>query len=613
MDVITGKLVGRIETGIGSLHALAVSFDGRMLVTGGSANSPTRWAFPKVYDLKTLQVIKQLPGQATTVESLEFSADGQQVACGSRYETVKIYKLDSDDVFELPSKRRNVWLSASPTDNRFAAQGTSKSLLISDPQNSHESQSAEFSFDLVCASWLPSGQGLILASRFDQGTKFVTNETPARSFALGTVSSYAETTALTTSGNVIAASFLSGEVLMWHNDSATENEPAQPLCVWQLSKSPIHSVAILDSWLVAASHDGKLIRTLIRQTKPSSTIRILPKEEWFTLGNRCIQSATWYPDGQHILMSTYNGELRLVDLATCGQPVKTTNDPMLTHLCSRQNIPIIAPRGQKTLVAGESNNEDVPSHVASFTDIVANQRVWAYTRHAALEVIGSAPGDANQPVVFRMKPSHKDHINSLAFSRDTSKIAWTGSDANVHVAFLAEPEPTTKSHKLKGRGVCLDWSHTGDRLALSGDFPIMEFDTVSGELTEIVDYGIQTSCLTYNRQGQIVSGHRDGTIHFVAPDTHRTHALQVHPSEVRSIRIINEGRIGLSLDSDANIGIWFADGENIGLIRNDVQCAQGVHAMSPRAWADEAQAVLKVLYNDRDGKLLLDTWNLGGR
>ncbi len=132
-----------------------------MLVTGGSANLTTRWAFPKVYDLRTLELIKQLPGQATTVESLAFSADGQQVACGSRYATVKIYKLDSDEVIELPSKRRNIWLSASPTDNRFAAQGTIKSLLISDPQRSHENQSTELDFELICASWLPSGKGLI--------------------------------------------------------------------------------------------------------------------------------------------------------------------------------------------------------------------------------------------------------------------------------------------------------------------------------------------------------------------------------------------------------------------------------------------------------------------
>ena len=612
VDVITGKLVGRIETGISSLHALAVSFDGRMLVTGGSAKLPTRWAFPKIYDVKTLQLIKQLPGQATTVESLEFSADGQQVACGSRYSTVKIYKLDSDEVVELPSKRRNVWLSASPTNNSFAAQGTSKSLLISDPQTTHEIQSTELSFDLVCASWLPSGNGLILASRYDHGTKFVTNETPARSFDRGTASSYAETTALTTRGNLIAASLLSGEVLMWHNDSATENEPAQPLCAWQLSKSPIYSVAIMDTWLVAASHDGKLIRTLIPQTKRDSLIHTT-STDWFARGHRCSQSVTWLPDGQRILMSNYNGELSLVDLAACGQPVNTTNDPVLTQLFSRQNIPNSSHPGQQTLIVGESLDENTKEHVACFSNIAANQRAWVYTRHSALEVIGSAPGDADQPVVFRTAPAHNNGILAVTFSHDNSKLAWTGSDAIVQVTDLAEPEPTTKSQKLKGRGGCLDWSPTGDRLALSGELPIMEFDPASHELTEIIDYGIHTLCLAYNDNGQIVSGHRDGTIRFVDPATRRTHALQVHSTEVRSLRFIDEGRIGLSLDIDANIGIWFANGENIGLIQNDVQCAQGVHAMSPQAWAGEAHGVLKILYTDSDGKLLLDTWNLSGR
>lgn len=612
VDVITGKLIGRIETGIRSLNALAVSPDGRMLVTGGSANLATRWAFPKIYDVKTLQLIRQLPGQATTIESLEFSADGRQVACGSRYSTVKIYSLDSEVVTELPSKRRNVWLSASPKSNSFAAQGTSNSWLMSDPRDSGEHQVQELNFELVCANWLPSGKGLVLASRFDHGTKFVTSETPARNFARGTASSFSEAMAITASDNLVAASLSSGEVLMWHNDSSTEHEPAQPLGVWQLSKSPVYSIALLDTWLVAATHDGKLTRILVPQSKRDSTYHQEPEVALHLLGNRGSQSVTWQADGQHILMGTYNGEFRLVDLAASGRPVNTTNDPLLAHICSRQHIPVDAQPGQSTLIAGLPPN-DGPAQVASFSDIAGNQRAWVTTRHSSIAVIRGAPGDAQQPIVFQTNPPHKDGILAVAFSRDASHLAWTGSDGNVHVACLTEPEPTTKSQKLKGRGGCLDWSWSGDRLALSGELPILELDPVSGDMTEIIDYGIHTLCLAYNHQGQIVSGHRDGTIRFVDPATRRTHALQVHPAEVRSLRFIDNGRIGLSLDSDANIGVWFANGENIGVIHHDVPCAQGVHAMSPKAWTDDSQAILKILYADSNGKLLLDTWNLSGR
>ncbi len=615
VDVISGKLVGRIETGIRSLNALAVSPDGRMLVAGGSANLATRWAFPKIYDLETLQLIKQLPGQATTIESLEFSADGRQVACGSRYATVKIYSLDSEVVTELPSKRRNIWLSASPTSNCFAAQGTMNSMLISAPHKTGEHQHEEqmLNFELVCADWLPSGNGLVMASRFDHGTKFVTSETPARSFARGTASSFSEAMAITASDNLIAACLRSGEVLIWHNDSATEHEPAQPLGVWQLSKSPVYSIALLDTWLVAATHDGKLTRLLVPQSQPASTNHLRPGDTWFALGNGGSQSVTWQADGQHILLSTYDGSVCLVDLALSGQPIHPTQDPALDQICFRQNIPFGAQSGQKALIAGLTNDGGEPVQVACITDIAANLRTWIYTRNGSLQAIGSSPGDAEQPVVIRTDSSPKDIIHSVAFTPDTSQLAWTGSDAYVHVATLNKPAPTTKSHKLKGRGACLDWSHSGLRLALSGELPIMELDTLRDELTEIIDYGIHTMCLAYNPQGHIVSGHRDGTIRFVDPATRRTHALQVHPAEVRSLSFIDNGRIGLSLDIDANIGIWFANGENIGLIRHDVLCAQGVHAMSPKAWTDDTQVILKVLYNDSNGKLLLDTWNLNGR
>ncbi len=163
---------------------------------------------------------------------------------------------------------------------------------------------------------------------------------------------YSETTALTTSGNLIAASMLSGEVLMWHNDSATEAETAQPLGMWQLSKSPINSIAIADTWLVAATHDGKLLRTLIPQMQRDSTLLATPEPAWLAGGNRHSQSVTWLPDGQSVLVSSYNGELSLIDLAACGQPVKTTNDPVLTQICSRQHIPIGSHPSQKKLIVG---------------------------------------------------------------------------------------------------------------------------------------------------------------------------------------------------------------------------------------------------------------------
>ncbi len=124
-----------------------------------------------------------------------------------------------------------------------------------------------------------------------------------------------------------------------------------------------------------------------------------------------------------------------------------------------------------------------------------------------------------------------------------------------------------------------------------------------------MDYGIHALCLAYNREKQIVSGHHDGTIRFVDPTTRRTHTLQVHPLEVRTIHIVDNQRIGLSLDIEANLGVWFANGESIGMLKHDWQCAYGAHTMNPELWTD-SQSVLRVFYNDPSGALIVDTWRM---
>ncbi len=176
---------------------------------------------------------------------------------------VKIYTLDSDEVQEIPSTRRNLWLAAAPTTNSFAVQNDLKSVIISDPKPGDQHRQLDLDFLPVCGNWLPSSDALVLASRFGYGAKIVTTENPPRTFARGDASLSAEVMSLTSGANLVAAGLLSGEVLLWRSDSPTRDGSVQPLSVWQLSKSPIYSCAIQGSWLVAASHDGELIRALI--------------------------------------------------------------------------------------------------------------------------------------------------------------------------------------------------------------------------------------------------------------------------------------------------------------------------------------------------------------
>ena len=81
INVITGELTRTITTSAASLHALAVSTDGKLLATGGVVHLDTDLSYPEVYDVLTGQMVCRLPGLLTTIESLEFSADGHWLTC----------------------------------------------------------------------------------------------------------------------------------------------------------------------------------------------------------------------------------------------------------------------------------------------------------------------------------------------------------------------------------------------------------------------------------------------------------------------------------------------------------------------------------------------------
>ena len=62
---------------------------------GVSSHLDTDLSYPEVYDVLTGELVCKLPGLPTTIESLEFSADGNWLACGARYENLKFINLKS--------------------------------------------------------------------------------------------------------------------------------------------------------------------------------------------------------------------------------------------------------------------------------------------------------------------------------------------------------------------------------------------------------------------------------------------------------------------------------------------------------------------------------------
>lgn len=108
-----------------ALYAVALSPDGKKLVTGGQDGSVVRLALPDPKGKDPTRVKAEtgtrLSGHGITVECVAWSADGQRIASGSWDNTAKLYDADGADVATLKGHNRGVMALAFSPDSRTLA------------------------------------------------------------------------------------------------------------------------------------------------------------------------------------------------------------------------------------------------------------------------------------------------------------------------------------------------------------------------------------------------------------------------------------------------------------------------------------------------------------
>ena len=86
--------------------------------------------------------------------------------------------------------------------------------------------------------------------------------------------------------------------------------------------------------------------------------------------------------------------------------------------------------------------------------------------------------------------------------------------------------------------------------------------------------------------------------------------IKVHSGEVRDIALLDQGRIGISVDVSGNASVWFAkEPEALGLLTHDFQAVYNGVSMAPRLWTDSRSAI-RLLYNDLRGGVSIEQWEL---
>ena len=608
IDVATGETQLVIPTGIDSLHALAVSRDGKSLATGGAMHPDLDLAIPKVFDIKTGALLRELPPQETTIESLEFSADNQWLACGTRYKDVQFIEIETGAISTLPASRRNNWLAASPDGKLIAAQVSPRSVLIADFHPPFSWREIEYEHELEVSAWLTGGAELIHAARPNQDTDIFASKANPLEIRLKGTSQSLEFLSISTTADYIVGSLRSGEIFVLPNSDTVSS---QSQFISRVSNAPVSSVAVVGDWLLGATHNGELIRQRIPVTK-TTTVKNLTD----TARSALPSAAAWSPQGEFALIGNEAGEVFKVDTESRFLPEIPLSkfDPTLQ---GRFNWKIEAsPFRQPSTEAKFGLDVEMISEDTGLIEslsIAPDHSTWARgTRGHGLTVMFMDRNGSKTPRTQHIKADDSgDDIGCICYSPDSTKLAWTGNSRKLCVARLLSNRLEHQSYDLPGPGSCLTWSADGSRVAVGGDFPkLLELDFASSQLSVLADYGTSTKSLVCNAKGQIVSGHLDGQIRLFDHSSRSISVLQLHPAAVRHIKVIDSGRIGLSVDVECNVGVWFAhSGERIGLIEHETKPSYGIFTMSPQLWID-ANKRLDLLHNNIDASTSVETWDL---
>lgn len=610
VDFETGAIDRKMETGISSLHALAVSQDGKVLAVGGRTDPKTDLAVPKIYRVEDGLLLQELEGQPTTIESLAFSGDGKQLACGARYEPMKVFDLETGSVSQIDSiARRHDWISVSMDGETFAAQGTEFTIRDSKFKSPREESVIKLLRASHCSHWIPGTEFLINASVND-GSLYVSTSSQGEIVANLTGGSENDpfvqivVQQISPEEFLIACGSKGGSVALWQMDVRElvvpdpNNVPSiRSFASWQVSLEPVTSLAIVHQSIFASTVAGELIRMNdISGSKP------YPK--WNTDKYNIARSGDWYPDGSYAVVGSYEGIYRIGDSAMKPESMLPSSTfktlRVTTHdLLLDQQMPFF---GMQLPVDEKLTTGFVPA--------IAFARDGKSLAVMLTEGIAISTREGTRLLAHHLPLMDTRGKANVGFSPDGSRLVWDSDERILSIAHLNSFNAKVDRFEQPGPGEVWAWSPSGKRLVVGGSYSqIIEIELDTMKATTVADYGVFTTCLAYNGEDQIFSGQPNGVIRAWDRHSDTSKVIKAHTGEIAQIALLDQGRIGISAEISGNVGVWLArEAETLGLITHDSPAASSI-SMTPKLWTDFESAV-KLLFINRRGGVSIEQWDI---
>ena len=610
VDIETGAIVRKIETGISSLHALAVSQDGKVLAVGGRTDPKTELAVPKIYRVEDGLLLQELEGQPTTIESLAFSGDGKQLACGARYEPLKIFDLETRAVSQIPTvARRHDWIDVSMDGESFTAQVTEFMIRSSKFKSPQEESVIKLTKASHCSRWIPGTELLINASVKD-GSLYVSTSSQSEIVANLTGGSENDPfvqIVLQQSGPekiLVACGSKGGTVALWQIDVRDlvvpdpNNVPSiLSFASWQVSQEPVTSLAIVHQSIFASTVAGELFRINVMSGSK-------PYPKWKNNTEFIARSGAWSPDGAYAVVGSYESIYRIGASETRFESMLPTS----TFDACRVSIQDLLHDQQMPLFGSPlPSDEELKT---GFVPAITFSRDGKSLAVMLTEGVAISTKAGEQLLTHHVPLLDTRGKANLSFSPDGSRLVWDSEERVLSIAHLNSLSKKVDRFEQPGPGEIWAWSPSSKRLVVGGSYSQIieiELDTMKG--TAIADYGVFSTCLAYNGEDQILSGQPNGVIRSWDRGSKTSKVIKAHTGEVVHIALLDQGRIGISADVSGNVGVWLArEAEMLGLIIYDSPAAPSI-SMTPKLWTD-FESTVKLLFINRRGGVSIEQWDI---
>ena len=670
IDTNSGQTIRKIETGIPSLHALSVSRDGTLLATGGVTQLPADRAVPHIYSVETGRRLQQLPGQPTTIESLEFSADGNWLAVGSRYENVQMIGLSGGQHRTLAADRRHLWLSTSSDGRVLAVQKSSAQILLADLHPPFSENLLQLPMNSSYAAWLPKSRDLLSVSQEESTIRLFDTASGAVKCEFVAGQLQIEAFYVSEDGLLLLAGTNSGEVVAWrvpvplpelskNGSAAAEVVQISPIGIWHLATSAVTSVAATHASIYASSINGELIAMRRPAVLNFAQADFSPQNAQL----QQIASAAWSADGKFLLAGRRDGSVVWLDVS--GQTMsddelkvilrgdESFREPTQQHVPDASGgLTVLMPPVDISREPLQRDARGVPlqtqAHRITAVACPADGKVLAWARLNEGIFVRDHAGIRQIRTSGVQEPGQDSSIiDAIVFSSDGRHLAWTGRDSRLSICDLTTATPPM-SVTIPGHGRCLCWEPDDGAVLCGGKFTtLLRLPLATGILETVCDFGNAVGCLAMSPDDQqpaddqpaehgagsssadsgtspagsfdippgwtLITGHQDGTVRFTTRHSRRQPTFHLHTLGVRALTVSPQGLVGVSIDEGGSPGLWFTSPpERIGILTPTPTPPRPAlsYPLRPAIRFTSDGGALQMLWESFPDKLNLRRWHL---